>query len=177
MHVQPHFYRVRQVEPCRHLGEVARHSSWAIWLLALFLYICMHFFIGVAQKDHVGTKIELTVKIMCLYMSQMVFECTLLRYWDKRYLSTRHAKLFLILLWVLPVRWRSPSDGLISPGLLENLNSWVASMSIWLYSIACVRIKSFLSFLFSRNCSFEFLFVSKASKTFHLPWCCPLYSF
>ncbi len=35
MPVQPHHYRVRQVEPCHQLGEVARRSSLAFTLLAL----------------------------------------------------------------------------------------------------------------------------------------------
>ncbi len=40
--------------------------------------------------------------------------------------TTLHAKLFLFLR-VLPVCWRSLNDDLLSPGLLENLNSWDAS--------------------------------------------------
>ncbi len=35
--VQPHYYRLRYVEPCHWLGEVARCSSWAIKLSALCL--------------------------------------------------------------------------------------------------------------------------------------------
>ncbi len=37
MHGQPHYYCVRQVEPCHQLGLVSRRSSWANELLALHL--------------------------------------------------------------------------------------------------------------------------------------------
>ncbi len=32
MHVQPHGYRLQQVEPCHRIGELVRRSSWAIEL-------------------------------------------------------------------------------------------------------------------------------------------------
>ncbi len=32
--VQPYYYRMRLIEPCHQLGEVARRSSWAVELLA-----------------------------------------------------------------------------------------------------------------------------------------------
>ncbi len=35
-HVQTHYYRMWQVEPCNRLGEVARRSSWAVGLLVLY---------------------------------------------------------------------------------------------------------------------------------------------
>ncbi len=34
--MQPHYYRVQQMEFCHEFGEVARRSSWAIELLALW---------------------------------------------------------------------------------------------------------------------------------------------
>ncbi len=37
MHLQPHYYHARQMEPCHQLVEVARRSSGAFELLALFL--------------------------------------------------------------------------------------------------------------------------------------------
>ncbi len=56
-------------------------------------------------------------------------------------LTTLHAKLFRLLL-VLPVWLSSLIDDILSSGLLENLNNWVASISIWLEIILCVRTKS-----------------------------------
>ncbi len=35
MRVQPHYYRVWQVEPCHQVGEVSRHPCRAIRYLAL----------------------------------------------------------------------------------------------------------------------------------------------
>ncbi len=58
-----------------------------------------------------------------------------------QYLATLHAKLFL-LLRVLTICCRSLSDDLLSPGLLENLNSLDASRWIWLYMILWVRTSS-----------------------------------
>ncbi len=71
-----------------------------------------------------------------------------------QFVTTLYAKLFR-LLWVLPVWWSSLIDDLLSPGLLENLNNWIASKSIWLLSILWVRTKSFLSLLFPRGCNFR----------------------
>ncbi len=39
MHVQPHYYRVRQVEPCHHSGEVARHMQQPQYAAADYRYL------------------------------------------------------------------------------------------------------------------------------------------
>ncbi len=77
--------------------------------------------------------------------------------------TTRHANLFL-LLWVLPVCWRSLSADLLSPGLLENLSSWDASRSTWLYMTLWTRTKSFRILLFSRDCTLRSLSLSSQLK-------------
>ncbi len=59
-----------------------------------------------------------------------------------RLLTTLNAKL-VRLLRVLPVWWNSLIGELLSPGLLENVNNWVASRSILLLSILWVRTRSF----------------------------------
>ncbi len=59
-------------------------------------------------------------------------------------LTTLQAKLFH-LLRVLAVWVSSIIDGLLSPGLLENLNNRVSSRSIWLYMILWVRSNFFKS--------------------------------
>ncbi len=65
-------------------------------------------------------------------------------------LPTLHTKLFR-LLRVPPVWWNCLINDLLSPGLLENLNNWVTSRTIWFLSILWVRTKLFFSLLFSRG--------------------------
>ncbi len=117
--------------------------------------ICMYVMIGkgqIAQKYHIGAKIDLRAKFMGKYncLLKARWSCTDATARGKRFqfLTILHAKLFL-LLRVLPVCWSSLSDDLLSPGLLENLNSLDASRSIWWNMILWVSTKSFLILLFA----------------------------
>ncbi len=71
----------------------------------------------IARKDHIGAKIE----------------CTLIRYrcyckWQTVAVLTYNNSACKT---VLLVSWGTLSDDLLSPGLLENLNSWVYFRPIW----------------------------------------------
>ncbi len=88
--------------------------------------VCMYLMIRkgqIGQKNHMGAKMYASschLKTSCPGTDATASGNRF------QYLTTLHAKL-LLLLRVLLVCWRSLNDDLLSPGLLENLNNWVAS--------------------------------------------------
>ncbi len=117
----------------------------------------MYLMIGkgqIAQKDNIGAKRESRTKNTGKCMSRGVYwmhaamvpmQLQVINRFQN--LTALHARLFR-LLRVLPVWWSSLSDDLLSPDLLENLNSWVGSRSFWLYSILWIRTKSYINLFF-----------------------------